>query len=140
MVYKIQGNFNEDNFEMIFKKLGSHFKLMYKHNTLYAALIDYGFVDKNESYLRNTLKPSKNFYICKIDEKNIMNEDQSVIAWCRDSLVGLDRQKYEREQQIKLREVMEAMDNMENILQQKLLAQTKGKNNKDFIEERKEEN
>ena len=118
MVYKIQGNFNEDNFESIFKKLGPHFKLMYKYNTLFAALIDYNFVNKSESYLRNALRPSKDFYISEINEKNIMREEQSIIQWCRDNLVNLDRQKYEKEEQARLKEVMKAMDNMEAILQE----------------------
>ena len=118
MVYKIQGNFNEDNFEGIFKKLGPHFKLMYKYNTLFAALIDYNFVNKSESYLRNALRPSKDFYISEINEKNIMREEQSIIQWCRDNLVNLDRQKYEKEEQARLKEVMKAMDNMEAILQE----------------------
>ena len=118
MVYKIQGNFNEDNFEGIFKKLGPHFKFMYKYNTLFAALIDYNFVNKSESYLRNALRPSKDFYISEINEKNIMREEQSIIQWCRDNLVNLDRQKYEKEEQARLKEVMKAMDNMETILQE----------------------
>ena len=118
MVYKIQGNFNEDNFEGIFKKLRPHFKLMYKYNTLFAALIDYNFVNKSESYLRNALRPSKDFYISEINEKNIMREEQSIIQWCRDNLVNLDRQKYEKEEQARLKKVMKAMDNMEAILQE----------------------
>lgn len=121
MVYKIQGNFNEDNFEGIFKKLGPHFKLMYKYNTLFAALIDYNFVNKSESYLRNALRPSKDFYISEINEKNIMREEQSIIQWCRDNLVNLDRQRYEKEEQARLKEVMKAMDNMEVILQEQMI-------------------
>ena len=105
MVYKIQGNFNEDNFEGIFKKLGPHFKLIYKYNTLFAALIDYNFVNKSESYLRNALRPSKDFYISEINEKNIMREEQSIIQWCRDNLVNLDRQRYEKEEQARLKKV-----------------------------------
>ena len=124
MVYKIQGNFNEDNFESIFKKLGPHFKLMYKYNTLFAALIDYNFVNKSESYLRNALRPSKDFYISEINEKNIMREEQSIIQWCRDNLVSLDRQKYEKEEQARLKEVMKAMDNMEAILQEQMISKS----------------
>lgn len=124
MVYKIQGNFNEDNFEGIFKKLSPHFKLMYKYNTLFAALIDYNFVNKSESYLRNALRPSKDFYISEINEKNIMREEQSIIQWCRDNLVNLDRQKYEKEEQARLKEVMKAMDNMEAILQEQMISKS----------------
>lgn len=124
MVYKIQGNFNEDNFEGIFKKLGPHFKLMYKYNTLFAALIDYNFVNKSESYLRNALRPSKDFYISEINEKNIMREEQSIIQWCRDNLVNLDRQRYEKEEQARLKKVMKAMDNMEAILQEQMISKS----------------
>ena len=47
-----------------------------------------------------------------------MREEQSIIQWCRDNLVNLDRQKYEKEEQARLKEVMKAMDNMEAILQE----------------------
>ena len=142
MVYKIQGNFNEDNFESIFKKLGPHFKLMYKYNTLFAALIDYNFVNKSESYLRNALRPSKDFYISEINEKNIMREEQSIIQWCRDNLVSLDRQKYEKEEQARLKEVMKAMDNMETILQEQMINKSieKQKTEKQDVENKNIEN
>lgn len=142
MVYKIQGNFNEDNFEGIFKKLGPHFKLMYKYNTLFAALIDYNFVNKSESYLRNALRPSKDFYISEINEKNIMREEQSIIQWCRDNLVSLDRQKYEKEEQARLKEVMKAMDNMETILQEQMINKSieKQKTEKQDVENKNIEN
>ena len=142
MVYKIQGNFNEDNFEGIFKKLGPHFKLMYKYNTLFAALIDYNFVNKSESYLRNALRPSKDFYISEINEKNIMREEQSIIQWCRDNLVNLDRQRYEKEEQARLKEVMKAMDNMEVILQEQMINKSieKQKTEKQDVENKNIEN
>lgn len=60
-------------------------------------------------------------------------EDSFIIDWCRDSFVDLERQKYEIEQQKKLRQVMSAMDKMEEILQNNMLEKEATKN------ERKEE-
>ena len=40
MIFKIQGDFNEDNFSKILSKLCKYFKFIYTNNTLYIALSD----------------------------------------------------------------------------------------------------
>ena len=83
--------------------------------------------------MKKTFRPIKDFYIQEITENNLQLEDSFIIDWCRDSFVDLERQKYEIEQQKKLRQVMSAMDKMEEILQNNVLEKEATKN------ERKEE-
>ena len=40
MIFKIQGDFNEDNFSKILNKLCKYFKFIYTNGTLYIALGD----------------------------------------------------------------------------------------------------
>ena len=69
--------------------------------------------DESNTLMGKIFKPARNFYIKKIDETNIMKEHESIVTWCRDNLVALDRQRYEIEQQDKLQRAWKAMDNME---------------------------
>ena len=67
----------------------------------------------------------------EINEKNIMNEEQSIMEWCRDNFVALDRQRYEIEQQDKLQNAWKALDNMEDILKNQMLNNKENNKNKD---------
>ena len=71
--------------------------------------------------MNKVFRPIRNYYIKEVNEKNIMNEEQSIVEWCRDNFVYLDRQRYEIEQQDKLQNAWKALDNMETILQQQIL-------------------
>ena len=125
MIFKIQGDFNEENFSKILSKLCKYFKFIYTNGTLYIALGD--VKNKQEAFvlMSKTFRPVRSYYIKEINEKNIMNEEQSIMEWCRDNFVALDRQRYEIEQQDKLQNAWKALDNMESILQNQML------NNKD---------
>ena len=70
--------------------------------------------------MSKTIRPVISYYIKEINEKNIMNEEQSIMEWCRDNFVALDRQRYEIEQQDKLQNAWKALDNMEVVLKKKL--------------------
>ena len=120
MIFKIQGDFNEDNFSKILNKLCKYFKFIYTNQTLYIALSD--IKNKQEAYnlMSKTFRPVRSYYIKEINEKNIMNEEQSIMEWCRDNFVALDRQRYEIEQQDKLQNAWKALDNMEVVLKKKL--------------------
>ena len=118
MVYKIQGNFDEENFPIILNKLGKYFKIIYINNTLYIALTDINNEMTGYNLIKRTLRPAKEFLITQISEKNIMLENDYVIEWCRDNLVELDKQRYERDNQEKLRLMNKALDEFERILQE----------------------
>ena len=125
MIFKIQGDFNEDNFSKILNKLCKYFKFIYTNGTLYIALSDIKNKQEASNLMSKTFRPVRSYYIKEINEKNIMNEEQSIMEWCRDNFVALDRQRYEIEQQDKLQNAWKALDNMEDILKNQML------NNKD---------
>ena len=125
MIFKIQGDFNEDNFSKILNKLCKYFKFIYTNGTLYIALGDVKNKQEASVLMSKTFRPVRSYYIKEINEKNIMNEEQSIMEWCRDNFVALDRQRYEIEQQDKLQNAWKALDNMEDMLKKQML------NNKD---------
>ena len=137
MIFKIQGDFNEDNFSKILNKLCKYFKFVYTNGTLYIALGDIKNKQEALALMSKTFRPIRSYYIKEINEKNIMNEEQSIMEWCRDNFVALDRQKYEIEQQDKLQNAWEALDNMEEMLKKQMLNNKEKKDNKN-IEDKKE--
>ena len=131
MIFKIQGDFNEDNFSKILNKLCKYFKFIYTNGTLYIALGDVKNKQEASILMSKTFRPIRSYYIKEINEKNIMNEEQSVMEWCRDNFVALDRQRYEIEQQDKLQNAWKALDNMEDILKNQMLNNKEINKNKD---------
>ena len=131
MIFKIQGDFNEDNFSKILNKLCKYFKFIYTNGTLYIALGDIKNKQEASVLMSKTFRPVRSYYIKEINEKNIMNEEQSIMEWCRDNFVALDRQRYEIEQQDKLQNAWKALDNMEDILKNQMLNNKENNKNKD---------
>lgn len=131
MIFKIQGDFNEDNFSKILNKLCKYFKFVYTNQTLYIALGDIKNKQEASVLMSKTFRPVRSYYIKEINEKNIMNEEQSIMEWCRDNFVALDRQRYEIEQQDKLQKAWKALDNMEDILKNQMLNNKENNKNKD---------
>ena len=131
MIFKIQGDFNEDNFSKILNKLCKYFKFIYTNGTLYIALGDVKNKQEASVLMSKTFRPVRSYYIKEINEKNIMNEEQSIMEWCRDNFVALDRQRYEIEQQDKLQNAWKALDNMEDILKNQILNNKDNNKNKD---------
>ena len=127
MIFKIQGDFNEDNFSKILNKLCKYFKFIYTNQTLYIALSDIKNKQEASALMSKTFRPVRSYYIKEINEKNIMNEEQSIMEWCRDNFVALDRQRYEIEQQDKLQKAWKALDNMEDILKNQILQKNEEK-------------
>lgn len=121
MIYKIQRDINQDNFDKIISKISKFYRFLYSNGSLYLALINFEKNDEAKEIFKKTFRPVKNFYVCEITENNLQMEDGFIIDWCRDAFVDLERQRYEIEQQEKLREVMSAMDEMEKILEQSSL-------------------
>ena len=50
-----------------------------------------------------------------------MDLEPDALVWCRDNLVELDKQRYEKENQEQLMLTWEAMDRLEDDLKQKLI-------------------
>ena len=128
-VYKIIGNFTNENFGKILNKIQDRFKFIYKNNALYLCVLDYkGNMDLNvKEDLKEIFKDE--FLVNEITENNIMKEEDTTKEWCRDCLVDIDRQRYEYEKQERLKAVMQAMDNMKKILDEEYKKQFNNKNN-----------
>lgn len=111
MVYKTVGDFGSDaQFIKLLEKIKSHFYFVYTDGILYTALINYANKDNAFAILKKNLKPARNFYTQEIHEGNLGKEAPFYLEWCRDNLVRLDRQRYEIENQKKLKMAMQAID------------------------------
>ena len=120
MVYKIQGNFNDDNFSSITTSIGTYFKILYcgANNSMYVSLLDIGNEKNAKILLKHFLQPNEEFVILPIDEYSLKRESREVQEWCRDELVRLDTLRYERDNQEKIQQMMKAMDLMEDYLKE----------------------
>ena len=121
MIYKIIGNFTDENFERIITKVSSKFKFMYCNDTLYVSMKSVDSLSEDKEFLYKIFKPARDFFIVEITEQNILKEDEVVGEWCKDNLVLLEKQRFEKEQQVKLKKTWIAMDNMEIQLKSELL-------------------
>lgn len=116
MIFKIIGNFDDIDFEKMLNKLESCFEFIYYNDCLFIALRDYKNYENVKTFLKKVFKPSSFFVIKEINEQNLKKEDVIIIRWCRDNFVSLDKQRYEIEQQDRLKKTMIALDNCEKIL------------------------
>ena len=132
MIYKVIGNFTDENFEKIIIKISSKFKFMYCNDTLYVSMKSVDSLIEDKQFLYKVFRPAKNFFITEITEQTILKEDDVIGEWCKDNFVLLEKQRYEKEQQAKLKKTWIAMDNMEQQLKSELLKQqlNKSKNKK----------
>ena len=125
MVYKVQGDFSSCNFIDLFQQLGKNFKIIYKNGSMYISSKKYDKKFKEDSYLKKFFKPYNGLIYFQVNETNIMREEEEIRNWCRDNLVRLDRERYEIENQDKLKEVMTNLDKMEQILKEKYRKEVK---------------
>lgn len=117
MIYKIIGRFNDENFEKILKKISTLFDFIYTDQSLFIGLKNYQYKDEGNFLIKKTFRPIKDFYIEVIDEKNINKQSQFVKQWCLDRFVLLDTQKFEIQEQDRLKQTWRDLDNMEAELQ-----------------------
>lgn len=121
MIYKIIGNFTDENFDRIISKISSRFKFMYCNDTLYVSMKSIDSLSEDKEFLYKIFRPARDFFIVEITEKTILKEDEVIGEWCKDNFVLLEKQKFEKEQQAKLKKTWIAMDNMELQLKSELL-------------------
>ena len=125
LIYKIIGNFPEDErFEKVLDKLKAHFYFLYSDGALFVSVIDYANREFAFAEMKKALKPAKDYFIIEIDENNLNREGPFFIDWCKENFVRLERQKYEMEQQKKLRMAMKAID----IFEEKMKASIEARN------------
>lgn len=122
MIYKIQGNFN-NNLEKLLKDISKNYDIFFCGNVLYVGLKSLN----NSDNIKSILKTSKNYYIEKIDETNLKYEAPQVIEWIRDKFIKLDTERFENENQEVLKRTMKFIDEVEQNLEK--IIQEGGENN-----------
>lgn len=121
LVYKIIGNFNQDErLVKILDKLKEYFYFVYADEVLYIAVADYIKREQALEMLKKTLKPAKDYFTIEITEDNLGKEIPFCQDWCKENLVRIDRQRYEIENQKKLKMAMKAIDIFEEKMQKSL--------------------
>ena len=121
MIYKIIGNFTDENFDRIISKISLRFKFMYCNDTLYVSIKNFNSLIQDKEYLYKVFKPAKDFFITEITEQTILKENEVIGEWCKDNFVLLEKQRFEEEQQEKLRKTWIAMDKMELQLKSEIM-------------------
>lgn len=118
MVYKIEGEFDEIDFNASIDQIFDKFIFMYLDDTLFVALKDFRNADEAEEILRESY-PIGLFLIRPITRKNINKLSEMPKEWCLNNLVRLDTDRYEEEQQEALKAKMELLDYIEKDLAEK---------------------
>lgn len=141
MVYKVSGEFTNENLNEFVNKLKLRYKIVLKDDSMYLALINYShevdFDDRNDldtmqdsettmNRLTNELKekvfvPFGNFFVKDLTKKsNIEREDEFIQTWCKENISRLAKEIIEVENQVGLRLMMNKMDDLENELQERM--------------------
>ena len=97
MVYKIIGNFTDENFDRIITKVSSRFKFMYCNDTLYVSMKNVDSLSEDKDFLYRIFRPVRDFFIVEITEQSILKEDEVIGEWCKDNFVSLEKQRFEKE-------------------------------------------
>ncbi len=113
MVYKVISKFENTNFEKNLQKISTLFDFIYADRALFLGLREEKNKEDGEILIKKVFKPAKLYYIESIDEKNILRQSDFVRQWCLNKLVELDRQRFEKQEQERLLQTWNAMDNME---------------------------
>lgn len=120
MIYKVQSA-KEYNVLQIINKLQDNFDMIYYNNTLYVAIKNISEEENCEQLLKKYFKPNKFFLFIKIDENNLKNENQIIVEWCKNIFIKIDTQRFEKENQEKMREYLKSIEKLDEVLKQEEL-------------------
>lgn len=113
MVYKIQSNLFPAQFGQTIELLKKNFNMFLVDNVIYVARRTYS----DRVSLTTLLKPKKDYFISEITNENLLFEPQMVQDWCVQKFTLLETQKYEAENQERLRLSAEQLDFFEKELE-----------------------
>lgn len=116
MVFKVVGNFDDSNFYRMLDKLEEKFSFIYYSDAIFASIKNYKDSEQAEDFLKKIFRPARNFLIAEINETNINRQSDIVKEWCLNNFVKLESQKFEDEEQTRLKQVWERMDHLEQTL------------------------
>lgn len=111
MILKIVADFS--NLPKIMEEL-TPYNLMFYNNTLYVSDVKSNFSKKVKSIIKKHVGPD--CYIADITPENYQNELPKVQEWCNKQMVWANLIAYEKENQKKLRDAMNALDHFEQII------------------------
>lgn len=123
MVYKIVGDFNNENFEVFMKKLTPKFKIMYRNEVLYIALTSLSLFESEEAcerMVRNVFKPKKDFLVQLVTQSNVKKEAPDIADWLTQAWVKLEKEKLAQKEQARLQKLWKDMDEFEKIVDEKI--------------------
>lgn len=136
-VYKVIGRFDDDNFYSQLNKLSSKFSFIYTNKTLFLALRNWNERQEGAELLKKVFRPIRDYYIEEMNEKNLTTESDYLKDWCVQNIIRIETQRYEEENQDKLKAAWYALDKMEEELQQ--IVNSKEENNGKEVENNGEE-
>lgn len=119
MIFKIIMDF--DDLVGIINKFQNSFDVLFANGQMFV------FAKNLKKYTINRIKKildNENAFVTIIDENNLRRESDKVISWCRDKFVENDLLRYEKENQEKIKNINNFLDdfeeNLEKILKERM--------------------
>jgi len=119
-IYKIVGNFTDDNIQKILKKTSNDFVSIYIDKILFLSLKTITKEEECKKVLDKVFRPIRDFYIEEINETNVNTLSPFIKEWCLNNFVRLDTEKYESEHQEELINIWKSLDEFEEKLKDKI--------------------
>lgn len=121
MIFKF--NVEYANIEEIIEIFKNEYDILFLFQSFYIARKD----DKKETSkdIRKKLNKYENLYIQELNEQNLQFENKNIQDWCRDHFVQQDLKRFEKEQQPKITEMLERINQFDRTLE-KILERKKG--------------
>lgn len=132
MIFKF--NVEYANIEEIIEIFKNEYDILFLSQSFYVARKD----DKKETSkdIRKKLNKYENLYIQELNEQNLQFENKNIQDWCRDHFVQQDLKRFEKEQQPKITEMLERINQFDRTLG-KILERKEGLNGRRTNQEKK---
>lgn len=144
MIYKVSGEFTNENLTNFINKLKERFKVLYQNENIYLAIKDYNQeiklyktleeVNRNiKDYLKTKIFiPMGDFFVKDLSNSQIgsLGENDFVKTWIQENLIRIEKQRLENEKQKELINVWNGLDTLEKIIEDELRKVWEEKDNK----------
>lgn len=111
-IFKVKSNVFNEKIGEIFYSLSKNYSLLFLDEHLFISPNKYN----QKIDFKKALKPKKDFLISEINESNLNCEPMIVQDWCKDRFARLELQKLEEEKQDYIKEILDALDKLEEDL------------------------
>ena len=117
MIYKVSGEFTNENLTNFINKLKERFKVLYQNENIYLAIKDYN----QEIKLYKTLEEvNRNIKDLSNSQIGSLGENDFVKTWIQENLIRIEKQRLENEKQKELTNVWNGLDTLEKIIEDEL--------------------